>query len=67
MSRILSPYEIAWRKGAGHAVPADGVLHDEDDLERLTAPVVPEPEKPADPPPAPPPPAPASKPAAGKK
>lgn len=40
MSRILSTYEIAWRKGAGHAVPADGVLHDDEDLEALTAPVV---------------------------
>lgn len=36
--RVMSEYERAWRKAAGHPVPADGVLHDDDELEQLTAP-----------------------------
>lgn len=67
MARTLSPYEIAWRKGAGHTVPTDGVLHDEDELEQLTAP----PAAPPAPPVAPFDPSPAAPPApakpAGKK
>lgn len=35
MGRVLSPYEIAWRKSVGH--PVD----DDDELERLTAPGAP--------------------------
>ncbi len=62
--RVMSEYEQAWRKSAGHPVPAGGVLHDDDELEQLTAPpvaplvVTPEP--------APAPPAPPAKPT-GKK
>lgn len=45
MGRVLGPYEIAWRKSAGH--PVD----DDEELERLTKPE-PVPAEPPTPPPA---------------